>query len=661
MPLLQLRPTVTGRAAWPGRRPLLPPMCAALRHVFRDRSLDSGDDTYASFASQEQQLLPAQAPPAAQAQQPGRQPAAMPVPGGTPTASHPHPPHRHSVPVAHQRHLHTHGHPLHHRKGPELSGDWRALYLGARLASWSGLCYLPQPELEAGLAGEGLQLVAYGRTAYTCWYVADGVVDFDALQRRAQPQPPGQRSAAAAAASTASGMGTDAQASSSSNGSSGTGSAQHAPQQHGQKQHPHPQQPKHGVVVKDGRIHLHLQQPAPPHLHLPTPLHNAAHRPHTASSTSNSSGGSSDRSSSHGSGAHASDGSASARHAPPAPADATSSLESGTRCRFIFLRGVQWSAPETNTLSLSTSLASFWPTPLVPPAEIAPGAAAPAGSTAGATGGPDPAAGSGSGSGSGPEHLVAHSGVAAMARELYPMLLPHIRSAAGSGAQHVVFAGHSMGGSLAKMMWATSIMRGVISPAAASCHTFGSPPVLAHSGGGGGARALRFLRAPPASCVNWVLEHDPIPRAMLTADPYLTAARKAVPGLSALLALRGAVLGEGSALSSGRFLYEALGETMLLRWSSKGGCEVVPVSEAEAETLLQMAVEEALSAPIRSLQYWLDHHHASYHHDLEAAALAACRRQARAEAAAAAAATAAAAVARAAPAGPQVAAGGRTA
>lgn len=186
--------------------------------------------------------------------------------------------------------------------------------------------------------------------AVPCRYVADGVVDFDALQRRAQPQPPGQRSAAAAAASTASGMGTDAQASSSSNGSSGTGSAQHAPQQHGQKQHPHPQQPKHGVVVKDGRIHLHLQQPAPPHLHLPTPLHNAAHRPHTASSTSNSSGGSSDRSSSHGSGAHASDGSASARHAPPAPADATSSLESGTRCRFIFLRGVQWSAPETNTV-----------------------------------------------------------------------------------------------------------------------------------------------------------------------------------------------------------------------------------------------------------------------------------------------------------------------
>lgn len=123
------------------------------------------------------------------------------------------------------------------------------------------------------------------------------------------------------------------------------------------------------------------------------------------------------------------------------------------------------------------------------------------------------------------------------------------------------------------------------SPAAASCHTFGSPPVLAHSGGGGGARALRFLRAPPASCVNWVLEHDPIPRAMLTADPYLTAARKAVPGLSALLALRGAVLGEGSALSSGRFLYEALGETMLLRWSSKGGVWGLTLNQSRSETV----------------------------------------------------------------------------
>ncbi|KAG2435917.1 hypothetical protein HXX76_007112 [Chlamydomonas incerta] len=610
-------------------------MCATLRHVFRDRSLDSGDDIDSSFAAQEQQQLPAQAPPAAHT--PSRQAAA-------PIASHPHPPHPHSLHVAYHRHLHTHGHPHHHRKGAELSGDWRALYLGARLASWSGLCYLPPQELQAGLAGEGLELVAYGRTAYTCWYVADGVVDLDALQRRAQPPPPAAQRAAAAAASGSGPTGAAAGTYMDGHGGSSSSSGAHSPH-HGNGHHPH-QQPKHGVVVKDGRIHL--QQPAQPHLHLPAPLHDAAHRPPaTAATGAGSSGGA--HGAKHGSSGRASG--ESAGNAPPVGANATSSLESGTRCRFIFLRGVQWSAPETNTLSLSTSLASFWPTPLVPPAEIAPGAvgAAPAGS--------EPAAGSGSGSGSGssPEHLVAHSGVAAMARELYPVLLPHIRSAGGAGAAHVVFAGHSMGGSLAKMTWASAIMRGVISPAASSCHTFGSPPVLAHSGGGGGARALRFLRAPAASCVNWVLQHDPIPRAMLTADPYLTAARKAVPGLSALLALRGAVLGEGSALSSGRFLYETLGETLLLRWSSKGGCEVVPVSEAEAETLLQMAVEEALSAPIRSLQYWLDHHHASYHHDLEAAALAACRRQMRAAAAAA------AAAARDAPSGSQAPAGSRTA
>ncbi|KAG2433103.1 hypothetical protein HYH02_012806 [Chlamydomonas schloesseri] len=628
MPLLQLRPTVAGRAAWPAplsavtrppatSRLLLPPMCAALRHVFRDRSMDSVDDVFSSFAAQEHQQLPAQAPAPTQQQLPAGGP-------GPALASHVHPPRRHSLHVDYHRHMHTHGHPHHHRKGLELSDDWRALYLGARLAAWSGLCYLPQPELEAGLAGEGLQLVAYGRTAYTCWYVADGVVDFDALQRRAQPPPPGQRSSSSAASAAAS-----VDADSNDRGGGGIGAAStshHQPTSHKQ-QHPHPHpHPHHAVVVKDGRIHLH--QPAQPHLHLPTPLHDAAHQ---GAQTARAAGKHTSHISS--SGGRGAGGDAARQAAPPVPPAATSSLESGTSCRFIFLRGVQWSAPETNTLALSTSLASFWPVPLVPPAEIA--------ISAGAAGTPasDPTPsprGSGSSSTSGPasEHLVAHSGVAAMARELYPVLLPHIRSAGESGAQHVVFAGHSMGGSLAKLTWATAIMRGVLSPAAASCHTFGSPPVLAHSSGGGGARALRLLRAPPAACVNWVLEHDPIPRAMLTADPYLTAARKAVPGLSALLALRGAVLGEGAALSSGRFLYETLGETMLLRWSSKGGCEVVPVSEADAETLLQMAVEEALSAPIRSLQYWLDHHHASYHHDLEAAALAACRRGLRQQAAA---------------------------
>lgn len=81
---------------------------------------------------------------------------------------------------------------------------------------------------------------------------------------------------------------------------------------------------------------------------------------------------------------------------------------------------------------------------------------------------------------------------------------------------------------------------------------------------------LRALGAPPAAALNWVLEHDPVPRALLTADPTLAAARAALPGLDALLALRGAVLGEGAPLSSGRFLYESVGELMLVRWCAKG-------------------------------------------------------------------------------------------
>ncbi len=53
----------------------------------------------------------------------------------------------------------------------ELSTDWRWLYGAAKLAAWSGLCYHPHEELVEALEREGLQLVAYGRTSFTCWCV----------------------------------------------------------------------------------------------------------------------------------------------------------------------------------------------------------------------------------------------------------------------------------------------------------------------------------------------------------------------------------------------------------------------------------------------------------------------------------------------------------
>lgn len=52
-----------------------------------------------------------------------------------------------------------------------------------------------------------------------------------------------------------------------------------------------------------------------------------------------------------------------------------------------------------------------------------------------------------------------------------------------------------------------------------SCYTFGSPPVLAHEAGGGSDAVLEVLRLPPGSIQNFVLEMDPVPRALLSVDP----------------------------------------------------------------------------------------------------------------------------------------------
>lgn len=55
-----------------------------------------------------------------------------------------------------------------------------------------------------------------------------------------------------------------------------------------------------------------------------------------------------------------------------------------------------------------------------------------------------------------------------------------------------------------------------------SCHSFGSPPVLAHEEGGGGRKVLELLGAQQQSCRHWVQENDPVPRALMSADPYFT-------------------------------------------------------------------------------------------------------------------------------------------
>lgn len=56
-----------------------------------------------------------------------------------------------------------------------------------------------------------------------------------------------------------------------------------------------------------------------------------------------------------------------------------------------------------------------------------------------------------------------------------------------------------------------------------SCYTFGSPPVLAHEHGGGGGPVLQALGLPPDAINSFVLEMDPVPRALLSVDPTFQA------------------------------------------------------------------------------------------------------------------------------------------
>lgn len=76
----------------------------------------------------------------------------------------------------------------------------------------------------------------------------------------------------------------------------------------------------------------------------------------------------------------------------------------GTRERFVFLRGVQWSAPDINNTQLSQALMSLWPTRF-PTGSIT------SISSSGSSSGQSAAAGA---AGSSP--LVAHAGVAGIAQ-----------------------------------------------------------------------------------------------------------------------------------------------------------------------------------------------------------------------------------------------------
>lgn len=93
--------------------------------------------------------------------------------------------------------------------------------------------------------------------------------------------------------------------------------------------------------------------------------------------------------------------------------------------------------------------------------------------------------------------------------------------------------------------------------------------MLAHDKGGGGDRVLEMLGVPPQNCKDFVLQNDPIPRALLSVDPTFEMMKNwgAVKGL---LQLRGLIWGDGTYLSPSRFLYETVGVVYLIRWTPEG-------------------------------------------------------------------------------------------
>lgn len=81
---------------------------------------------------------------------------------------------------------------------------------------------------------------------------------------------------------------------------------------------------------------------------------------------------------------------------------------------------------------------------------------------------------------------------------------------------------------------------------------------------------LQAIGLPPSAVQGFVLENDPVPRALLAADPAFAALKKSAAG-DALLRMRQWLLGPGVPLTPTRFLADTVGDLHLVRWSADAG------------------------------------------------------------------------------------------
>jgi len=89
------------------------------------------------------------------------------------------------------------------------------------------------------------------------------------------------------------------------------------------------------------------------------------------------------------------------------------------------------------------------------------------------------------------------------------------------------------------------------------------------------ALVLQMLGLQKGSLQSFVLENDPVPRALLSVDPTFTAFKQSRLG-SALLKLRHSFLGPGVPLTPERFLADNVGQVNLIRWTPETGHKVPP-------------------------------------------------------------------------------------
>ena len=86
---------------------------------------------------------------------------------------------------------------------------------------------------------------------------------------------------------------------------------------------------------------------------------------------------------------------------------------------------------------------------------------------------------------------------------------------------------------------------------------------------------LQMLGLPSAGLRSFVLDSDPIPRAMLSIDPTFSFVKE-WPAVKGFLQMRQWIMGQTAAppVNPARFLYDNVGEVYLIKWTVGQGHKV---------------------------------------------------------------------------------------